>query len=195
MGKSTLCSRAAVALAGLVAVVGLAACVPVSEPPPPPQPTYEFSGMSVMSSDKSVALRNLYVADPGPNGYQPGGVAPLAVQVWNNTTGPISLVSATASGTVPVVLVGGATADPGGSAVPALETFDVLVGPGANVPLSQEVGRYLQIGCLSAALTTGSLVEMTFTFSNGATITTKVPVGGQLAGAAAEPVALTADGC
>jgi len=182
--------RSALVLGGIAVILGLAACVPVSEPPRPPEPTFDFAGMSVTSSDHSVALRNLYLADPGPDGYQVGSAAPLFVQVWNNTTEPISLVAATARSDVPVLLVGAAD---GGDTPPAEATFDVLVGPGTSVPLSPEVGRYLQIGCVSAPLASGDLVEMTFTFSNDAVITTTVPVGGELTGDSPDPIELSAD--
>lgn len=180
----------ALVLGGLAVMLGVAACVPVSEPPRPPEPTYDFTGMSVMSPDRSVALRNLYVADPGAEGYQVGSAAPLFVQVWNNTTEPISLIGATALSDVPVLLVG---ASDGGDTPPATSTFDVLVGPGTSVPLSPDVGRYLQIGCVSAPLASGDLVEMTFTFSNDAVITTTVPVGGSFGEGSPDPIELSAD--
>ena len=113
-----------------------------------PPPTVQIVGISALSDDKSVGLRDLYVADPGPDGYQPGSAAPLAMQVWNNTNAPVSLVSAAASGAVPVVLVGQGSVDPASTVPPTSATFDVVVGPSGNIPLSQAAGRYLQIGCV-----------------------------------------------
>jgi copper(I)-binding protein len=192
--RKSLLSRTVTVVAAFVMLAGLSACVPPSTPDPGPGSTYQVQGTSVMSADKSVALRDLFVADPGPDGYQPGSSAPLVMQVWNNTDKPVSLVSASASGSVPVVLVGQGPADPASTAPPSSATFDVIVGPSSNTPLSQSTGRWLQIGCLSTNLKSGSTVEVSFTFSNGATITTNVPVGPQLPAAPAEPVALTG-GC
>lgn len=193
-GTGWLVRATGVALVGFATVLGLSACIPPSTPAPGPQSTYQILGTSVMSDDKSVGLRDLYVADPGPDGYKPGSAAPLSMEVWNNTNAPISLVSASVSGTVPVVLVG-AGGEATGTGPPTATTFDVPVQPSGNVPLSQAAGRYLQIGCLSAVLPSGSAVEVTFTFSNGATITTPVPVGPQLPASPAVPVALAATGC
>ena len=190
--RKSLLSRTITVAAALVVLTGLSACVPASTPDPGTGSTYQIQGTSVMSDDKSVALRDLYVADPGPDGYQPGSAAPLVMQVWNNTDGPVSLVSASASGSVPVLLVGQGSVDPGSTAPPSSATFDVIVGPAGNIPLSQAAGRWLQIGCVSSNLKPGSAVEVTFTFSNGATITTNVPVGPQLPAAPADPVALNA---
>ena len=193
MGKS-MCRRAVIVVAGVAVLAGLSACIPPSTPTPVAPPTVQLVGISALSDDKSVGLRDLYVADPGPDGYQPGSPAPLAMQVWNNTNAPVSLVSAAASGAVPVVLVGQGSVDPASTVPPTTATFDVVVGPSGNIPLSQAAGRYLQIGCVSTNLKSGTAVEVTFTFSNGATITTNVPVGPQLPAAPAEPVALTG-GC
>ena len=190
--RKSLLSRTITVAAALVVLTGLSACVPASTPDPGTGSTYQIQGTSVMSDDKSVALRDLYVADPGPDGYQPGSAAPLVMQVWNNTDGPVSLVSASASGSVPVLLVGQGPVDPASTAPPSSATFDVIVGPAGNIPLSQAAGRWLQIGCVSSNLKPGSAVEVTFTFSNGATITTNVPVGPQLPAAPADPVALNA---
>lgn len=189
--RKSLLSRTVTVAAALVVLVGLSACVPPSTPDPGPGSTYQVEGTSVMSDDKSVALRDLYVADPGPDGYQPGSSAPLVMQVWNNTDKPVSLVSASASGSVPVLLVGQGSVDPASTAPPSSATFDVVVGPAGNIPLSQAAGRWLQIGCVSTNLKSGTAVQVTFTFSNGATITTNVPVGTQLPAAPAEPVSLT----
>jgi len=190
VGKS-MCRRAVI---GVAALAGLSACIPPSTPTTSPPPTVQLVGISALSDDKSVGLRDLYVADPGPDGYQPGSPAPLAMQVWNNTNAPVSLVSAAASGSVPVVLVGQGSVDPASTVPPTSATFDVVVGPSGNIPLSREAGRYLQIGCVSTNVKPGAAVEVTFTFSNGATITTNVPVGPQLPAAPAEPVVLTG-GC
>jgi hypothetical protein len=189
--RKSLLSRAVTVAAALVVLAGLSACVPPSTPDPGPGSTYQVEGTSVMSDDRSVALRDLYVADPGPDGYQPGSSAPLVMQVWNNTDKPVSLVSASASGSVPVLLVGQGSVDPASTAPPSSATFDVVVGPAGNIPLSQAAGRWLQIGCVSTNLKSGTAVQVTFTFSNGASITTNVPVGPQLLAAPAEPIALT----
>ena len=97
MGKS-MCRRAVIVVAGVAVLAGLSACIPPSTPTPAAPPTVQLVGISALSDDKSVGLRDLYVADPGPDGYQPGSSAPLAMQVWNNTNAPVSLVSAAASG-------------------------------------------------------------------------------------------------
>ena len=188
--RKSLLSRTVTVAGMFVVLVGLSACIPSSEPTPPGS-TYQVVGTSVMSDDKSVALRDLYVADPGPDGYQPGSAAPLTMQVWNNTNVPVSLTGASASGSVPVVLVGQGPAEAGSSVPPTSVTFDVTVAPSGSIPLSQATGRWLQIGCVSTNLKAGTAVEVTFTFSNGATITTNVPVGPQLPAVPAEPVALT----
>jgi copper(I)-binding protein len=191
--RKSLLSRTVTVAAALVALAGLSACVPPSTDPGPGS-TYQIEGMSAMSADKSVAVRDVYVADPGPDGYQPGSSAPLVLQVWNNTDKPVSLVSASVSGSVPVLLVGQGAVDPASTAPPSTATFDVIVGPAGSIPLSQAAGRWLQIGCVSTNLKSGTAVEVTFTFSNGATITANVPVGPQVPAAPAEPVALTG-GC
>lgn len=149
--------------------LGLSACGVEPGPAPDPAPTLPaFTGISADANDHSVALRDLYVPDPGPAGYPAGGPAPLTLQVWNNTTAAISLIGATLHDK-PLVLVGaGETAS---------ATFDVMVPGGANIPLSPAAGRYLQVGCLPAAVPLGSSLPIVFSFNNKKTITVDVPVG------------------
>ena len=81
-----------------------------------------------MRPDHSVAVRNLFLPEPPANGYPAGGSAPVAVEVWNNTTKPISLTAATAVGTAPVMLVlTGETPAPTAST-----TFNLIIPPDAT---------------------------------------------------------------
>jgi copper(I)-binding protein len=159
------------ALAG----AGLSGC---GVPPPLNSPAPAVTGatpvgVNVDAPDHSVALRDLLLPDPGAAGYPAGGSAPLAVQVWNNTNKPISLTSATAAGSAPVILVStGETPAPSGDT-----SFAVLIPPGANVTLSQQAGRFLLIRCVPSTLAAGTMVPMTFTFDNGVTLSADVPVG------------------
>jgi copper(I)-binding protein len=134
-------------------------------PPPAVIPTV---GINVSAADHSVALNNLFVPAPGGAAYQAGGPAPLSMSVWNNTSADISLTGATVD-SHPLELVGGASA--------TATVFTITVPAGGNVPLDQTSGRYLRISCLARPLPAGSLVRVTFTFSNKATIRTEVPVG------------------
>ena len=157
-------------VAALALAIGLSGCgVAPGETPTPDEPAAPaFTGISVDANDHSVALRDLYVPDPGGTGYQAGSTAPLTMQLWNNTTGDISLVSATLNDQ-PLVLVGGNEA--------TSATFAVVVPGGANIPLNEAAGRYLRIGCLPVDAPVGSSLPLVFTFSNEKTISVNVPVG------------------
>lgn len=184
--------RRVAALAAAAAVVlGLSACVDESPSPPPGTgDQYANVGMSATSADHSVAVRDAYLLDPGPDGYQPGSSAALELRLWNNTTENISLVSAVAADGVPVELVGG-SGEGTGTAWPTSAAFDVVIPGGGNIPLGQGYGRYLQLTCVSAELPTGAFVAVTFEFSNGATVSANVPVGPELPGGEAKPVPLS----
>ncbi len=159
-------------LAGiLTATLALASCAGAADPPAPVVTVPTFTGISAMSSDHSVAVRDLFIPDPGPAGYPAGTMLPLAVQVWNNTNAPVSLTAAAITGGAPATLV-----EPGSTAAP-VATFDLSIKAGSNIGLRQQSGAFLQIQCAKQALAAGIDVPMTFTFSNGATVTADVPIG------------------
>jgi hypothetical protein len=167
MPRPAVARRLAV-LAVVCATLTVAACGTPPRPVAPPTPPPTFVGVSVFSQDHSVMVREVSVVTQGDAGFQAGASAPLTMQVWNNTNKPISLISGTA-GKAALVLVGmSATPTP---------TFDVVVPGDANIALNPQAGRYLQVACLPVAAPVGSSLSMTFRFSNGATITTDVPVG------------------
>jgi copper(I)-binding protein len=164
---------AALVAAGLVGCSGTPTAAPELTPPP-------FAGLSVMSPDRSVALRDLFVPDPGPTGYPAGGSAPLRMQVWNNTDDPIELTQASVAGGGRVDLIGSAATGspvPGGPTIAPGGALKVPVPGRGFTALTELAGRYLQIRCLPTDLKTGDWLTMTFQFSNGAKITTQVPVG------------------
>jgi hypothetical protein len=145
--------------------------------------------VSVDAPDHSVALRNLFIADPATSGgYPAGGSVPVSVQLWNNTNATVSLTRATAAGQPVIVVL------PGSAPVATDAPLTVAIPGGARVELSQTTGQFLLIRCSPVALTGGMSVPMTFAFSNGATISTAVPVGLVVSVAATTPAA-TAKTC
>lgn len=160
---------ATVAATAVVVTLGLAACgTPPPDLPAPAATVPTFTGISIEASDHSVAVRDLYVPDPGDAGYPAGGKAPLEMQLWNNTTAEIALTGATL-GKTPLELIGGSEA--------SSTTINIAVPPGGTMPLTQATGRYLQVACLPADAPKGSVLPITLTFSNKATISVAVPVG------------------
>jgi hypothetical protein len=177
-------ARRASLTAMLVATMGLAACGGTSGPAGLTTTVPSFTGISATSTDHSVAVRDLYIPDPGPVGYPAGAVLPLLVQVWNNTDSRLSLTGATITGGAPAALI-----DPSSTAAPAT-TFDVSIKAGSSIGLSQQSGTFLHVQCAKQALGAGTDVPMTFAFSNGATITADVPIGRfPDAGSSAAPLA------
>jgi hypothetical protein len=151
----------------LLTGIAVAACTaPVLDPPNTNAPP-AFPGINADAPDHSVALRNLFVINPGPNGYPAGGGAPLAMQVWNNTGGAVSLTGATIKGGTAAVLVAGSQTK---------TTYDIPISAGNKVLLNQQAGQFLQVNC-KGTLMAGMVVPMTFTFSNKAAISVDVPVG------------------
>lgn len=166
--------RGGVVLAAMA--LSLASCSTTGGSPagdqPPPAPAPAFSGISVASADHSVAVRELFAPDPGPDGYPAGARVPLAVEVWNNTNATVSLTGAGVTGGAPASLI-----DVKATASAPATSFSLPIGASAKIQLTQQSGQFLQVTCAARALTTGSAIPMTFTFSNGATIATTVPIG------------------
>jgi hypothetical protein len=161
------------AVVGALAVVlGLTACVGTAEQaPPPPQPP-SFTGITATSADHSVALRDLFIPDPGPAGYPAGALIPVDVQVWNNTNAVLSLIEASVTGGGTAALI-----DPHSTATAPATNYALPIGAGTSIPLTRQSGQFLQVRCAARALTAGTDVPMTFVFSNGASITADVPIG------------------
>ena len=154
-----------------VVLLGLAACS-ASPAPDPVTGGPAFTGVSVTSMDHSVAVRDLFIADPGPAGYPAGASVALTMQVWNNTNTPVSLTGATITGGQPASLI-----DAASTATAPAKTFDLPIGASASIGLNQQAGHFLQVQCAARALVPGTNLPMTFTFSNGASIAADVPIG------------------
>ena len=167
-------ARCAVGVGVATFALALAGCgtpPTTSAPPPAAIPT---AGVNVSAADHSVAINNLFVPAPGGAGYQARAVIPLSMSVWNNTNAEVALTGATVDGH-PLELLGGVTA--------TATVFSITVPASGNVTLDTTAGRYLRIACLTTELPAGSLLPITFTFSNKATIRTQVPVGSLSPGA------------
>jgi hypothetical protein len=160
-------------VAGFLVSAGLTGCgvPPPSGPPQSPAAT-DAPGVNADAPDHSVAIRDLFLPDPGAAGYLAGGTAPVALQVWNNTNQDVSLTGATAS-SVPAMLI-----SPGQTPAPTGATgFDLRIPAGGSVDLTQQAGRFLLIRCVPVTLASGTSVPMTFQFSNGTKISIDAPVG------------------
>ncbi|MFC7482147.1 hypothetical protein ACFQX7_21920 [Luedemannella flava] len=166
----------------------------------------EASAGPAGSDDTTVALRDLVVAYDGIEGYAAGANAPLVVRLFNQTGQAISLTGVTTPGVdatgnpavkaASVLLVdpkkatptGGASeeaasASPGATASPAAEkpagesSFQVTIPAAGYALLVPGEGPYLLLNKLSAELVNGGSIPVTFTFSDGGTVTVQVPVG------------------
>jgi hypothetical protein len=126
-----------------------------------------------------VAVRDLIIPDPGAAGYPAGASVPLAMQVWNNTNGPVSLTGAAVTGGMPASLI-----DAKSTATVPVTAFDLPIGADASIALNQQSGRFLQLRCTGGTLRAGTGIPMTFTFSNGASIAVNVPIGQSIAASA-----------
>jgi hypothetical protein len=158
------------------------------------------------SGQGSVSVRDAVIAYPGIGGYKAGANAPLATRIFNDTTAPVKVTITTdpavATG---VALVNNAKTAPSASATPAATPSATTTAtptakpagatpsatPAANAPaapatvtipfgsfvvLDPAVGPYVQLVGLKRPLANGDAVELTFTFSNGAVIVTKVSI-------------------
>lgn len=91
--------------------------------------------------NNEIALRDLFVAYNGVEGYPQGGSAPLVVRVFNDGQDSIKLVGVSAAGSASgVALVGGApsavTPTPGSAAPQPSATAAPTATPGATPPAS-----------------------------------------------------------
>lgn len=150
-----------------VVAAALAGC---SQPAPQVDPpTVRLTGISVNSTDHSVAVRDLAIADNGPRGYPAGSKAPLTMKLWNNTDTSVALTGLTTKDGAPVELVSGTGPD---------ATFSIPIPPGTPVELLPGGKEYLRIACLPRDFLPGMTMAMTFTFDNGATVAADVPMAG-----------------
>lgn len=138
--------------------------------------------------DTTVALRDVVIAYNGPEGYAAGKDAPLVVRLFNVYDKPVALTGVTAQGAAAVVLAGGsspatpaatptATASPAVDEAPGETSFRINIPVGGYVLLVPGEGQHLVLHKLATALTPGESIPVTFTFSDGGTVTIPVPVG------------------
>jgi hypothetical protein len=136
------------------------------------------------------ALLGVMIAYNGPQGYPVGANAPLIVRIFNNGHTTVKLVSASAPGAAarvekvtdnaspPVEQTPDPSADPSASPAPSeeptqppaagSENLDIEVAPSAYSLLVPGTGAYLQLTDLTAALTPGATVRVTFELEIGA---------------------------
>lgn len=164
-------------------------------------------GVNAETADGSVAIRNLSVVYPGPEGYPAGGNAPLEVAMFNQTSAEIVVTVSSrpaeniapeqgvVSGTM-VGLVGGASAPaaaespgnvepsagaPSASAAPAepaAEPARITIPARGYSSFLPGDTQQLQVIGLTGRLGPGMSVNLVFEFSNGAApLTLLAPVG------------------
>jgi copper(I)-binding protein len=159
----------------------LAGCGTGAHPPNGATPSISplvLTGITANSTDHSVALQNLYIEKPGAAGYPVHSSAKLSMDAWNNTSNNVAMTSVNADGGAVVVFVDGSSP----SATPGSQ-FTIPLPPGGYLPLQPNIGRYIEVRCLPAALAPGATITLTFHFDNGATVTAKVPVDASASGA------------
>jgi hypothetical protein len=202
----TLGTRRAVLVAGAAAVatVALAGCSAgqVAE-----TSLKRPSNMGVNSNnvDNSVLVRNLAVVYNGTAGYPVDKPAPLQLSLINQTTDEVRVTVSTSRPTdgtnVPGVITGTSiglvgpadSAAPTPSATPsaaanAASPAVVTLAPMGSATFLPGGKQSLQVSGLSAQLTPGQSVYVTFTFSNGvAPLTLPAPVGIPLTAASRAP--------
>ncbi|GAB3234752.1 hypothetical protein GCM10027447_32100 [Glycomyces halotolerans] len=114
---------------------------------------------------EDIALRDLQVEFPSPEGYEAGDDAPLKVWIANEGTETIRLTGVATEAASEVALVGGESSLP------------LEIAPGEYVRLDQTTDQHLALQGLSEDLLSGEAVEVTFQFSGEQTETVEVPVG------------------
>ena len=173
-----------------------------------------IAGVNGQTGDGRIALRNALIPFNGPQGYQQGGTAPMAVSIFNNGPNAVKLVDVSAQDASDVVLVGGAATNlaPSPSAPPPSPTataspspapsptatapsgqtsFSISIGSGGYAVLTQQDGTYLQLVGLHKPLAPGDTVPVVFTFDDGSSATLTLPVGPATAAVPRNPSVVT----
>jgi copper(I)-binding protein len=176
-----------------------------------------IAGVNGQTADGRVALRNALIPFNGPQGYQQGGNAPMAVSIFNNGPNAVKLVDVSAQDASDVVLVGGAgtnvvpspsapppspTATASPSAAPSPTTtapsgqtsFSITIASGGYAVLTQQDGTYLQLVGLHRSLASGDTVPVVFSFDDGSSATMTLPVGPATAVVPRNPAVATTSG-
>jgi copper(I)-binding protein len=176
-----------------------------------------IAGVNGQTADGRVALRNALIPFNGPQGYQQGGNAPMAVSIFNNGPNAVKLVDVSAQDASDVVLVGGAgtnvvpspsapppspTATASPSAAPSPTTtapsgqtsFSITIASGGYAVLTQQDGTYLQLVGLHRSLASGDTVPVVFSFDDGSSATMTLPVGPATAVVPRNPAVVTTSG-
>jgi hypothetical protein len=152
------------------------------------EPSVQGVNAEASVDDGSVAVRDVMVAYPGPEGYEGGEDAPLEVRIFNDTRSEVSVTVRTgAAGTDPEALVRAGSVELVGEETPASGADESPAGDGAApaklaIPadgysvLTRDSGTYLRLLDLAGPLTAGLAVPLVFEFDNGATIQVNAPV-------------------
>lgn len=143
--------------------------------------------VDVEAPDGSIALRNVVVAYPGPEGYPLGEDATIELAIVNQTPGPVTLVAAGSDQAASVAVGAVAEQDPQGVVPTPTGT------PGADVveiPAAGYVSTTLLASGLTEALNGTNALPLTLTFDNGATVALDVPMATPLSPEPREPIDL-----
>jgi hypothetical protein len=155
-----------------------------------------------------IALRNVMFAYKDTAGFPVGGKAPLIVRLFNETAVPLKLTGVDAPEFGQVVLSGKAseqvgstgepsseapgTPSPGASETPSAPAGDadisVLIPPHGYTELVPGEGAFLQIAGLKQKIAPGDVVPVTFTFSNGSSVTLNISTAPPSVPAARSPL-------
>jgi copper(I)-binding protein len=191
-------------VAGVAALLALSACG-AGQLAQTARQQSAIAGVNGEAAGGLVSLRNALIPFSGPQGYDQGGTAPIAVTIANNGLNTVKLVDVTSTAASDVVLVGGpaaattappktsAAASPTGSASPGASpaattapppaappgqtSFSVAIDSGSYVVLMPQNGTYLELVGLQQPLPVGSTVAVVFKFDDGSSTTLNLPVG------------------
>ena len=104
-GRARLVAGSAM-VAGVAAFLALSACG-AGQLAQTAQQQSAIAGVNGEAAGGVVALRNALIPFNGPQGYQQGGTAPIALSIFNNGLNAVKLVDVSAPDAADVVLVGG----------------------------------------------------------------------------------------
>ena len=151
--------------------------------------TQERDRVGAMAQVGDIVLRQVAVTYPEGGRYEAGDDAPLRLAIVNTGVEDDTLIEVTGEGfgeatisageepastsTVPPNTGGGVT---GSTEAPTGDDGELEIPAGTTVFLGEDEGPAITLTDLDEELTTGGLVELTFTFENAGEVTLTVPV-------------------
>jgi hypothetical protein len=149
-------------------------------------------GVNTQNATGSVLIRNLSVAYTGPAGYQPGSNAPINVNLYNQTTAPITvtvtsappapgkaaptgavvateigLSGGTASASATPAASSSASPEPSGSAAAGPQPARITIAGLGSATFMPGDPQTLEAVGLNGKLVPGNSLSLVFTFSDG----------------------------